>query len=90
MEERGGDWVRTWAFKISETRAKSENYGREKVSGTMKPTPEYPGCPYCGAVEIIQCPCGKMSCYHGGLEVVCPWCEVGGRVQAADKLEFEV
>jgi len=88
-EERGNDWIRTWAFKISETSAKNEKYERERISGSMMPTPEYPGCPSCGSKDILQCSCGKMACYYGEAEPFCPWCERSGKVQIVDKLEFE-
>jgi len=53
IEERYNDWVRTWAFKISEQKAKHEGYEKTKKSGSLSPTPEYPGCPYCGSRKSI-------------------------------------
>jgi hypothetical protein len=35
-----------------------------------------PGCPHCGAFSAFAvCGCGKLMCFSGPEEVVCPWCE---------------
>jgi hypothetical protein len=74
IEEQNGDWVRTWAFKINESKGKREKYDQEKVEGSLTPTESYPGCPYCGGGDLFVCGCGKLSCYHGGLRAKCAWC----------------
>lgn len=75
IEERNNDWVRTWAFKIDEKKAKHEGFNSEKTSGTMAPVDGYPGCPHCGSSRMFLCgACEKVSCYHGEESVTCPWC----------------
>jgi hypothetical protein len=90
VEERENDWVRTWAFKIDENKAKRERFEETKITGSMTPTPEYPGCPYCGSVSVARCSCGKLFCWSIETKTaVCPWCEQKGEYQTAEKIEFE-
>lgn len=90
IEERKNDWVRTWAFKINEDKAKQEGFEKTKISGSMVPTPEYPGCPYCGAIGIAQCSCGRLFCGPGESNMaVCPWCGQKGEYQTTKLIEFE-
>jgi hypothetical protein len=63
VEKRENDWVSTWAFPIDENKAKREGFDRNKIKGSLMPTADYPGCPYCGGEALIQCGCGKMMCY---------------------------
>jgi hypothetical protein len=65
LEERDGDWVRTWAFEIDERKAKHEGFEANTVSGSMNADAAYPGCPFCGAQGFIQCGCGKTGCDGG-------------------------
>lgn len=70
-----GDWWRTWAFPVDEKRAKNEGYDETKVQGNLYHTEEYPGCPYCGTKNFVQCnKCKKISCWHGETRMTCPWC----------------
>jgi hypothetical protein len=80
-EKRGRDWVRTWAFKINERKAKNEKFEENQVIfGEDAIDPGYPGCPYCADVGVSSCDCGHISCTgemidcgdHG--EMDCPWC----------------
>lgn len=65
VEKRENDWVRTWAFPINEAKAKREGFRKTQITGSLEATPDYPGCPYCGAKEFIIClGCGKMSCWN--------------------------
>jgi hypothetical protein len=90
IEERGNDWVRTWAFKINESKAKREGFDNTKMIGTMQPTSEYPGCPYCGAVDIALCSCGKIFCWSGETDrATCPWCGQRGDYHTVDSINFE-
>ena len=66
IEKRENDWVSTWAFKIDDKKAKREGFDKTKITGTFNPDPDYPGCPYCGKNELLQCGCGKMFCYKQG------------------------
>jgi hypothetical protein len=88
VEERGGDWVRTWSFKVDETAAKREGFDTETTRGTMHPTPDYPGCPYCGGMTLNQCTCGKIFCGKMG-EATCPWCGATGIYSQVDKLSVQ-
>jgi hypothetical protein len=93
IEERNNDWIRTWAFKITESKARNEGYESEKISGSMQPTPEYPGCPYCGSMTVAPCRCGKLFCFPewNGVSgtAVCPWCGRKGEFIAAEKIVVE-
>lgn len=72
---KDGDWWRTWAFKISPKQAQHEGYDRTPVQGNLNATEEYPGCPYCGANNFVQCGnCQKISCWNGETQLTCPWC----------------
>lgn len=70
-----GDWLRTWAFEIDMSRAKSEGYDSTGLTGSLGCTDEYPGCPGCGTFGFVQCGvCKKISCYNGETSLICPWC----------------
>jgi hypothetical protein len=93
IEQRGRDWVRTWAFPIGERKAKREGFDVNTVSGSMNADDEYPGCPYCGSIGFVQCSCGKIGCMgdvrdHGDhVEYTCPWCGNTGTLKAADSFD---
>ncbi len=91
IEERDNDWFRTWAFKITENKAKHEGYEKMKIIGSLQPTLEYPGCPYCGTSNIVHCgTCGKMSCRSSESDIfICPWCGQKGEIQLVDTIEFK-
>ena len=91
IEKRNNDWVRTWAFKISEEKARREGYKKTRISGSMMETPEYPGCPYCGSRSFVKCSCGNLFCWDGRASiVVCPWYGYKGEVGApVDRMEVE-
>lgn len=76
IEKRDGDWVRTWAFPISEDNAQKEGFDQTSFTGNFYTDEEYPGCPWCGSKKCFVCgKCGKVSCYDGkSREVVCSWC----------------
>jgi hypothetical protein len=86
LEERDGDWLRTWAFKIDERKAKREGFEANTVTGSMNADAGYPGCPYCGGQGFIQCGCGKTSCdggvfkYDSNTKFTCPWCGNSGEL----------
>ena len=95
VEQRGRDWVRTWAFPINERKAKREKFDDNTITGSMEADDEYPGCPYCGAMGFVQCGCEKICCTGGiqddgdTLECTCPWCgEVMDNLQAADSFDI--
>ncbi len=86
-----GDWWRTWAFPIDENRARSEGYDLTPIQGNLYRLEEYPGCPYCGAYNFVQCGrCHKISCWNGEKALTCPWCEnhMTNIITATDKFEL--
>jgi hypothetical protein len=95
IEEQGGDWVRTWAFKIDEGKAKREGFDTERTTGSLRPTLEYPGCPYCGTMLLSQCDCGKLFCQHGErtpdghIIQTCPWCGQTGDYVIVEKVNVQ-
>lgn len=94
FEERGNDWVRTWAFKIDEKKAKREGFDRTTMSGSMDATPEYPGCPYCGSMDIALCECEKIFCmpsvWKGWFKkLTCPWCEESNLYYRAKSIDIQ-
>ena len=76
VEKRGNDWVRTWAFKIEEHKAKREGFDQTSFTGSLVAVAGYPGCPYCGAGSFVKCnKCGKISCLKwGDSSAHCYWC----------------
>jgi hypothetical protein len=94
IEQRGKDWVRTWAFPMDERKAKREGYDANTVTGSMDATDEYPGCPHCGSGGfLLDGDCGHVSC-AGGLidrgayaECTCPWCGETAEYDAADSFD---
>ena len=90
VEQRGKDWVRTWAFPIDEQKAKNEGFTANKVSGSMNAVDDYPGCPHCKASGFVLCSCGKISCWNGGSETnrhTCPWCGQTCEVKTAENFD---
>ena len=88
VEQRGKDWVRTWAFPIDEQKAKHEGFDANKVTGSMNAVDNYPGCPHCGSMGFVQCSCGKISCWSNvESKFTCPWCGQSGEVHVADKFD---
>lgn len=89
MEDR--DWWRTWSFIIDERRAQSEGYDITPVLGNLYATEEYPGCPYCGSYNFVQCNrCRKISCWNKETRMMCPWCsnDMNNIVTATDKFDL--
>ena len=72
-----GDWWRTWAFPIDERRANNEGYDAAKIQGNLYQTEGYPGCPYCGTFQFVQCgSCHRISCWNGETRLKCGWCGI--------------
>jgi len=68
-----GDWWRTWTLSIDERKAHNEGYDATEVQGNLYCTEEYPGCPYCGTRNFVQCnKCRKISCWNGESRLTCP------------------
>lgn len=90
VEERDGDWMRTWAFPMNQEMADREGFSRMALSGSFYETEEYPGCPYCGGSRFIVCAeCKKISCYHESEGGVCRWCGYTAEVETVETLNVE-
>ncbi len=76
FEERApGYWSANWAFPLQEAIAKVEGYDRVQVKGNIELDGEYPGCPHCPNMSILQCPCQKVMCWDTlSQSVTCPHC----------------
>jgi hypothetical protein len=74
-------WVADWAFAIKDAVAKKEGYYQGEISGIFEFETGYPGCPYCHAISIFRCGCGKVACWDGQHRTVtCPWCSTTGEL----------
>lgn len=81
MEKRPSGWEYTWAFPITEKRAKAEKYESTEILGDIYPSKDYPGCPYCGAKEFVVCNCKKLNCYNRAEKwFTCEWCGSKGEL----------
>jgi hypothetical protein len=94
VEQRGMDWVRTWAFPIDERKARSEGYSDSStVTLSGEDDADFPGCPYCDSKGIVQCGCAKTGCaggvriYGNTAEYTCPWCGEDIGLKIADGLD---
>lgn len=86
-----GDWYRTWAFPINEKAARVEGFDKTPIRGNLFVIDEYPGCPYCGTKDFVQCgKCSKLTCYNGEESYKCQWCGqvMNNIVSATDKFEL--
>ena len=91
VEQRGKDWVRTWAFPIDEQKAKNEGFTANKVTGSMNAADGYPGCPHCGKSGFVLCGnCGKISCWSSeNSKFTCAWCGRSGEVTTAESFDLK-
>jgi hypothetical protein len=94
IEQRGRDWVKTWAFPIDERKATREGYSASDTSTLSGDDSNYPGCPYCGDKSVAGgCPCNKISCAGGGrnhgnyVELTCPWCGNKGQYTSVNSID---
>lgn len=88
VQEKDGDWIRTWAFRIKEEMARQEGFDKVEINGSFSRTAEYPGCPYCGATNFIVCgKCNKISCYNNEKISVCNWCGNSSKIVAKQRLD---
>jgi predicted RNA-binding Zn-ribbon protein involved in translation (DUF1610 family) len=92
IEQRGKDWVYTWAFPIDEQKAAREGYSALSTTTLSEEGSDYPGCPHCGDKELSLCSCRKIAC-GGGLkkhgkhmEITCPWCGNTIKVKHVDSI----
>lgn len=89
IEERCGEWYRTWAFKLNEMQIQKEHYETKiKIQSALPEDTDFNGCPYCGSHGVSLCCCGGLSCYDGESTVTCPWCERQSEVTLAESFEL--
>lgn len=72
LTETGGAHGR---LKYPKKSARNEGFDRNRIRGNMYETAEYPGCPYCGTHEFVQCGyCGRINCWNHEPSLYCSWC----------------
>jgi predicted RNA-binding Zn-ribbon protein involved in translation (DUF1610 family) len=56
--------------------------GNGAARGAFNVSPEYAGCPHCGADNFVRCGrCRELSCYDTSWEIFhCPRCGNSGRI----------
>jgi len=88
VERRGNSWCLTWAFKINEKMAAREGFEHAKISGDFYMDGAFPGCPYCGAMNFIQCACTKLTCYDDSGMAECAWCGFSAKPVVGEQFEI--
>ena len=74
-EQKDKSWIMNWAFPINEKIAQNEGFDKNKINADIYIDTAYPGCPDCGAKNIVCCKgCGKLSCYNDESSFNCAWC----------------
>jgi len=93
IEQRGNNWIMTWAFPVDEHKALREGYSANSaVTMSGEKDANFPGCPCCRSDSIVLCECGKIGCQGGvkqkasSLSYPCPWCNKELPVYAAQSL----
>lgn len=86
VENKNDGWHFTWAFKMQDKIAGSEEYDKTNIKGNLIIDGDFPGCPYCGEINFFQCgKCKKISCHSGASgTVVCPECGNIGELSYSD------
>jgi hypothetical protein len=91
IEERSpSSWWMTWAFCMNESRSTREDYSSTQIQGSLSTAESWPGCPYCGNQQVVQCgQCAKLTCWTDSTrDSTCAWCGSTGTVEAEiDSLE---
>lgn len=74
-EMQNKSWLMNWAFPISDDIAQNEGFDKTTLTADVYIAEEYPGCPTCGAGNIVRCSqCGKLTCYDNEPSFNCAWC----------------
>lgn len=92
IEKINGTWFRTWAFPLTESEIKHENYSDKLIiSGSFPETQDFNGCPYCGNHSFTKCGnCEKIGCSSDETDYyTCPWCESSGEVEYAEYFDLK-
>ncbi|MBM6865530.1 hypothetical protein H6A66_10185 [Bacteroides caecigallinarum] len=89
-QKEGNDYIFKWAFKLNAGTAKREGFEKNKVSGNIINSNEFPGCPHCGAQSWFQCgKCGRFVCMESDQKIVrCPECGNEGEIVYSDKFDL--
>jgi TerY-C metal binding domain len=79
-----GVWTASGAVRISERQLSNSAFSSDQIVSSAV-SPNYPGCPHCGAdsrknfagISFVRCSCGELACSTGiiGAETLCPWCD---------------
>lgn len=87
---QGRDYVFTWAFRLSEGSLKREGFDKNKVKGNVIMSEKFPGCPYCGRKNWVQCgACGKFVCAADDIKYFkCPACGNEGEVSLSESFDL--
>ena len=94
-EEKNKILVRTWAFKISEKKAKNEGWESEQFTSSLNPDTGYNGCPYFGSFGIAQCSCGKLFDFPptksnaDEVTLKCPWCNTSNTYITTEAFDIQ-
>jgi hypothetical protein len=92
IEQRGKDWLATWAFPIDERKASREGYSADSTVNLGGNADGYPGCPHCGSGSFALCMCEKIGCQGGArnhgsyFEYLCPWCGENCQMQSVSSV----
>ncbi len=84
FEKNNDGWSYNWAFPIKLQEAEREKYGEYLLEGVISKSPEYPGCPTCGANYFVVCgACGKLNCNNAtSSHFKCEWCGFEGELSS--------
>lgn len=89
VEPKEGYCVFNWAFKIKPGQGAREGYDKTHVKGGVMYSPEFNGCPHCGAKSFYICThCGKVVCFHQQEYVKCPNCGKAGTLQSSESVDL--
>ncbi len=82
-------WEATWSYKVSPpapgTGGSFVSGGR--ISGKLKISNQFPGCPYCGGKVLTECSrCHQIYCHdiREGIHTKCPWDGAEGTIETGD------
>ncbi len=82
LERRDRAWFATWAFRTRAASAAREGYGATVAEGGLDLDASYPGCPWCEATTLVQCPCDKVSCaVPNAMTTTCGHCGKTARIE---------
>ena len=90
-----GVWSACGTIRITERQLSNSAFSSNRIVSSNL-SPNYPGCPHCGAdsrkqlagISFLRCFCGELACSSGiiGAETLCPWCNRAGTLVSYDPL----